>query len=46
MPAVDDPVNPYRPMTRLTPQERVAASNEYLKETQDAIAACQKLPNT
>lgn len=46
MPAVDDPVNPYRPMTRLTPQERVAASNEYLKETQAAIAACQKLPNS
>jgi len=41
MPKVDDPVNPYRPITRLTAtNEQMALSNEYSKQSRALIAEC------
>jgi hypothetical protein len=43
MPTVDDPVNPYRPLTRLAPQEQLELNNAYLNASKAAVADCQKL---
>ncbi|MBI1398096.1 MAG: hypothetical protein GC151_19145 [Betaproteobacteria bacterium] len=42
VPKVDDPKNPYRPLTRLqAPADQMALSQEYSAQTQTALAACQ-----
>ena len=41
MPQVNDPVNPYRPITRLTtPDEQMQLNNEFTKQSQVLIAQC------
>ncbi len=41
MPKVDDPVNPYRPITRLTStDEQMGLNNQYTKQSQALIAEC------
>jgi hypothetical protein len=42
MPKVDDPVNPYRSLTRLSsPDEQMALNNEYVKQSQALMAQCK-----
>jgi hypothetical protein len=41
MPQVDDPANPYRPMTRLSsPDDMMAVNNEYMQASQKAMNEC------
>lgn len=43
MPKVDDPVNPYRPITRLSsPDEQMALNNQFNQESRALLDACKQ----